>query len=114
MNNGRLRERLRQLRGVLITALVFLAMVVALVSALSQVDQQSEQEQTKILTEAVFRATLTCYAIEGRYPPGAEYLKTHYGIVYNEDQYIVTLDSFASNVLPTIYVLVKGGGLYAQ
>jgi len=88
-------------------------MVIALVSALTQVDQQSEQEQVKILTDAVFRATLTCYAIEGRYPPSAEYLKTHYGIVYNEDQYIVTLDSFASNVLPTIYVLVRGGGFYA-
>lgn len=98
------------LRGILITALAFFAMVLVLVFALSQVDDRSQSEQTKALEDAVLRATLTCYALEGRYPPGVKYLQEHYGIVYNEDKYIVNMDAFASNLLPDIFVLYQGGG----
>ena len=103
-----------QWRGIVITLLAFLAMVFALVSALSQVDERSGNEQAKILEDAVLRATLTCYAIEGRYPPNVDYLKDTYGIVYDDEKYIVTLDSFASNLLPSIYVLTQGGELIEQ
>lgn len=96
-------------RGLVITALVFFAMTLGLVFALSSVDERNEHEQTKVLEDAVLRATLTCYAIEGRYPQSIRYLKEYYGIVYDDDQYIVTLDSFASNLLPSITVLVQGG-----
>lgn len=99
-------------RGILLTALAFLAMVLALVYALSQVDNRKEAEQAKVLKDAVLRATLTCYAIEGRYPSSIGYLEKNYGIVYNDEKYIVSLDSFASNLLPSIYVLTQGGMSY--
>ena len=98
-----------QWRGVLVTALAFAAMLWALMSGLSQVDERSDSEQVRVLSDAVLRATLTCYAVEGRYPASVEYLKTNYGIVYDEEEYIVTLDAFASNLLPEIYVLTQGG-----
>lgn len=99
----------RQMRGFLLTAVAFLAMVLLLVFALSQVDSKSDSEQTKSLEDAVLRATLTCYAVEGRYPSSADYLTEYYGIVYNKDKYMIVLDAFAQNLLPDIRVLVKGG-----
>lgn len=101
-------------RGLLVTAAAFLGMILVLVFALSQVHERSGDEQTKILQDAVLRATLTCYAVEGRYPQSIGYLKTHYGIVYDEDKYIVTLDAFASNLLPTINVMSQGGVAHEQ
>ena len=101
-----------QWKGVLVTALVFLGMILVLVSALSQVDQSSGEEQAKILRDAVLRATLTCYAVEGRYPPNVAYLEEHYGIVYDDRVFIVVMDAFSSNLLPTIQVLTQGGGAY--
>ena len=96
-------------RGILLTALAFLAMILVLVFGLQEVGDRNGDEQTRILESAVRRATLTCYAVEGRYPPGVEYLKSHYGIMYDDDKYIVTLSSFASNVMPDIFVLTQGG-----
>ena len=98
-----------QWRGVLLTTLAFLAMVFALVFALSQVEERNEDEQTRLLEEAVLHSTLTCYAIEGRYPPDIEYLEENYGIIYDDERYIISIDSFASNLLPNIYVLTIGG-----
>ncbi len=102
------------LRGILITAAAFIAMVLVLVFSLSQVDERNQSEQVKALEDAVMRATLTCYAVEGRYPTSVNYLKENYGIVYNDNQFIVTLDSFASNLLPDIQVLIQGGGMYEE
>ena len=100
-----------QWRGLALTGLAFLGMVLVLVFSLSQVDEKSDTQQTQILEDAVLRATLTCYAVEGRYPQSVEYLKKSYGIVYDEDKYIVSMDAFASNILPNIYVLTQGGTL---
>ena len=58
--------------------------------------------------DAVRRAALTCYAVEGAYPQSLEALKHGYGLAYNEDAYIVVYDAFASNVMPDIQVLRKG------
>lgn len=101
-------------RGILITAVAFIAMVLVLVFALSQVDKTSDGEQTRSLENAVLRATLTCYAVEGRYPTNVQYLQDNYGIVYNDDKYIVTIDAFASNLLPDIHVMSKGGGDHGE
>lgn len=97
-----------QARGIVLTVAVFLVMILAVVFALNQLGQQSGSEQTKSLEDAVLRATLTCYAVEGRYPMSIEYLVKHYGIVYNDEKYMISLDSFAQNLLPSIQVLVIG------
>ena len=104
------KSRHVQLRGFIVTALVFAATILVLVFALSQVDERSEQQQAIALENAIMRATLTCYAVEGRYPASVQYLKDHYGIVYNEEKFIVVIDAFG-NMLPNIHVLSVGGGL---
>ena len=40
-----------------------------------------------------------------------EYLREHYRLAYDEDRYLVTYDSFASNMLPDIWVTEKGAGM---
>ncbi|CBK76046.1 putative uncharacterized protein [Clostridium sp. CAG:149] len=57
------------------------------------------------LRDAIRRASVQCYAIEGRYPPSVEYLEEHYGIVIDRDRYHVFYDGWASNVMPDITVL---------
>lgn len=99
-------------RGVVLTLLVFAVIVGVLLIGLNQVDSRSNAEQAEALRQAVRRATTLCYAVEGRYPADARELREHYGLSYDEDKYIVTLDSFASNLFPDIRVLAVGGGAY--
>lgn len=97
-------------RGIAVTLAAFLAMLMLLVFALSQVNTRNEQEQAVALREAVLRATLACYAVEGRYPPDAAYLRANYGLVYDQERYIVSIRAFADNLLPDIAVLTGQGG----
>lgn len=103
-----------QLRGILLTALAFCVMVLAVVLALGEVDDRNVNEQVSTLKEAVLRSTLTCYAVEGRYPANVEYLEQNYNIAYDRERFIVILDGFAQNILPDIRVLVQGGGIYEE
>ncbi len=106
----RLAGRRRVARGLLVTALAFLVLLAALWVGLSQVGARSGREQAEALEGAVRRAAMLCYAVEGRYPSGAQELCDHYGLSYNQDRYIVSITSFASNLLPDIRVLTVGGG----
>lgn len=50
------------------------------------------------------RASVQCYAIEGRYPPSVEYLEENYGVRIDRDRYNVFYNGFASNVMPEIVI----------
>ncbi|MBQ8110295.1 MAG: hypothetical protein IJ124_09085 [Clostridia bacterium] len=70
----------------------------------SRVESANNGAQTQFVTEAVHNAALTCYAVEGAYPTSLEYLRTHYGLAYDQSRYMVRYDAFASNLLPEITV----------
>ena len=70
----------------------------------SRLGNSSDEAQTQFVTDAVQNAALTCYAVEGAYPDDVEYLRTHYGLAYDQDRYMVRYSAFASNLLPEIYV----------
>jgi len=95
-------------RGIIITVAAFTATLALLIIGLSQIDTRSETAQAASLKAAVLRAAVTCYAVEGRYPPNVEYLQTNYGLTYNHDNFTVSIHAFADNLLPDIAVLAKG------
>ena len=43
--------------------------------------------------------------MEGAYPNDLEYLRSHYGLAYDQSRYIVRYDAFGSNLMPSISVL---------
>ena len=62
------------------------------------------------MEEAIQRALVTCYAVEGRYPSSLQYLEENYGVDVDEEHYAVFFSSFADNVLPTVRVVALGEG----
>ena len=84
--------------------LLILALIVTAVTVFNRVENVQSQEETGIVRDAVRQAAITCYAVEGAYPPDVSYLREHYHLAYDEDRYAVTLESFASNLIPDIYV----------
>ena len=86
---------------------IFLVMVLVLCGVwilINRVGRSSGAAQTTFVTEAVHNAALTCYAVEGAYPTNLEYLRTHYGMAYEQSRYLVRYDSFGSNLMPDISV----------
>ena len=97
-------------KGVAVTLMVFVLLIGLQLAGLSQVNARNASAQAEALRETVLRAMLTCYAVEGRYPPSIAYLQTNYGLAYDAKQYIVTMNAFADNLLPDISILTGGEG----
>ena len=94
-------------RDIIVIA-VALLLVVAAAALISRVDSRRDETETELVREAVKNAALTCYAVEGVFPQELSYLREHYGLLYDEERYIVSFDAFAENLLPSIRVLEKG------
>ena len=65
-------------------------------------------EKLQLTRAAIQKSIVSCYAVEGAYPPDVKYLEDHYGIVIDHNQYIVKYELAGSNVMPSVEVLEKG------
>lgn len=100
-------KQLHMFRKFLLPAGVLLILLVLLLfnDTVQTIHHRTQEEQLKTLSDALRRASIQCYAIEGRYPPSAEYLEQHYSIFIDRQKYHVFYDGWASNVMPEITVI---------
>lgn len=98
----------KRYRALIISALVFVLIIVVVTVLLNGTSSKSGQEQVTLLKDALRRAAANCYAVEGRYPPTLEYLVDNYGVIIDGDRFIVRYDAFAENLMPDIAVLEHG------
>ena len=88
--------------------LLLLALVLAaFLFGLSRLEQGRQQQDIRVLEDALRRGAVACYAAEGAYPPDVDYLCQNYGVVYEKSRYQIHYDCFASNLMPDITVVEK-------
>ena len=100
----RKRKQTRSLFGYLISVLLIGGFLYLLLIGTQGIASKTKTEQLNVLDQAIRRATIQCYAIEGRYPPSVEYLEEHYGLSIDREKYHVFYDGWASNIMPDITV----------
>jgi len=96
-------------RGLLFAGIVFLLLALLFVLSFVTASRQSAARETEVLDGALRRAVVTCYAVEGKYPPSLDYICRNYGVSVDETRYSVYYDVFAANVMPTLRVTRIGG-----
>lgn len=96
---------LRTVFGYIRMALIFAAVLALFIVGVLRFSRQADQEGTKTLEDGIRRASVQCYAIEGRYPPSVQYLEDNYGIQIDTERYHVFYEGFASNIMPDITVV---------
>lgn len=57
--------------------------------------------------QAILDSAMQACAVEGSYPSSVEYLEENYGLTVNHDDYIITYEAFADNVMPSVVVVAK-------
>lgn len=82
-----------------------LAALLMFLWALSNLETAQQSEGKQQLEDAVRRFSVTCYALEGAYPPDIAYLQKHYGLTYDESKYTIHYQLPASNLMPDITIL---------
>ena len=90
---------------------IFVLSIIILIAymyiAVDNAQRKSDEESYKILSDAIIRSAVQCYAIEGFYPPDIEYLENNYGLLVDHNKYFVSYSVFASNIIPEVQVFLK-------
>ena len=84
---------------------LFAVIIVIFISGIQDAAQSQRGESLRIARESITRAVISCYVIEGAYPPSYEYLKENYHIRVDESRHTIHYYIFASNIMPNIDVL---------
>ena len=93
--------------GVVILAVAILAVILLVYAMAGDSGKDLGEESAAAIQEAVQRSALQCYVVEGVYPPDLEYLQNNYGLQVNTEDFYVTYEAFASNLPPTVRVVVR-------
>lgn len=85
--------------------ILFAVLIGAFLAGTGVFSDKAQAEGQDVLKDAITKAAVQCYAIEGYYPPSIQYLEEHYDIRIDKARYSVMYNGFASNVMPDITVL---------
>lgn len=97
----------KRIRGLLLTVFIIAMILGSLTFGTVYIAKMSGRHGVQVTREAVRRAVVQCYAIEGIYPPNVEHLVNEYGLTYDATKYYIFYEIFASNIMPTIEVYEK-------
>ena len=84
-----------------------LAVLLLFCLGLGRLEQGRKAEGKQQLEEALRRTAVACYGAEGFYPPDVAYMAEHYGLQYDEENYWIHYELFASNLMPEITVVER-------
>ncbi len=91
----------------MVPIVVFSLLVWLCVSSAGYFKKVNAMQGLALTEQAVRKAVLECYAIEGMYPAELSYLQEHYNLRIDGDKYRVSYDCFASNIMPQIHVFER-------
>ena len=97
----------KNLLAVFAISLIIISVITLFLGAISNVDDEKALKDKTQLENALKNAAVSCYAIEGTYPPSAEYLIENYSVQVDEERFAVKYEFYGSNLMPDITVLVR-------
>lgn len=95
-------------RKSIISLCIFLLIVLLFYQGLNSLSTGSLKRQKTSLENALNRSITYCYAVEGSYPESLDYLKQHYGVMYDQERFFVDYKVTGTNILPDVTIIVKG------
>lgn len=107
----RKRFRVRRKRGApymldLLLPVAFFVLVLGLFFyGMDTLGEAAVGERAAAAENAVRKAAVQCYALEGQYPPDVDYMREHYGLSVDAAKYTIHYEIFASNIMPQIIVI---------
>ena len=102
------KKRRISLGSIVFTLLSFGVAVGIFAFGIGRAGRGADEQWLQSTRDAISRAAISCYAIEGIYPPDIQYLRDHYGLIVDESKYKVHYNVFASNIMPDIDVIPLG------
>lgn len=94
-------------RLTVLSVILFALVVVWFLVSVGNADSAADKKRADSVYSTVMNGAVLCYSIEGEYPPDLDYLKENYGVIINDDEYVVDYRYFGANIRPTVVVVEK-------
>lgn len=91
----------------LATAIIVVALAVLAAFAVITAQASAREQAAVSVRESVLNAAKQCCAVEGSYPSTLAHLEQNYGLVINRNDYLVSYEWFADNILPSVVVTAR-------
>ncbi len=95
--------------GSRLSLILFTGIMILFLFALSNISGDTMDRQEESLRSAVNRGIVSCYCVEGTYPPSLSYLKEHYGLIYDDKSFFIDYRPIGSNIYPDVTIIRKDG-----
>lgn len=105
-----MKEKFSGYGSAFLTLIIIGAVFVIAYFGMDSLKTTGDSESLNVLKDAIERAAVTCYALEGAYPPDVEYLEEHYGVAIDRERFFVSYGVEGSNLRPDIFVFDRKGG----
>ncbi len=89
-------------RVIAVVCVVVLVLVLGGVGFL--VRENARKQGAVALQQSIIDAAKQCCAIEGSYPRSIKHLEKDYGLTINHNDYVVSYEYFAGNIMPSVVV----------
>jgi hypothetical protein len=95
--------------GIQVSVLIFIVLLFLFLRMISGISSDTLEREEASLKTALNRAIVSCYCIEGTYPPSLDYIKAHYGLIYDDETFFVDYTPIGSNIYPDVTILRREG-----
>lgn len=95
-------------RNMLLSAVIFAAVLFLFYSGINALSSSSIREQKETLAATLTQSAVHCYALNGYYPESLEQLLRDYHITYDRDRLYIDYQPQGQNLMPEITVLETG------
>ncbi len=91
---------------------LILGAVLCLIGPAARLMRSYGQREMQVNAEAIDKALVQCFALEGSYPSDLQYLVDHYGLILDTDKYVYTLDTalnedYVANFKPNVTITLR-------
>lgn len=94
----------KKIKGEQISLVLFIGFIIVFVLGINSFSSTTSRQEEEALRAAIKRSIISCYCLEGTYPPSLDYIKENYGLRYDEDVFFVDYRAFGSNIMPDVTV----------
>lgn len=91
----------------LVTVLLGLAAVLILFFGALRLERLNTEQNRELTYQAIKKATVQCYANEGRYPADLRYLEEKYDVKIDHSEFNILYDAIGPNIMPNINVYIN-------
>lgn len=104
-----LTPKMERRRGIIRFASFLIALILAAVVwyCYDNATHGLHEQGALSVREAIMDTAKQVCAVEGSYPSSLSYMEENYGLTINHDDYVITYEAFADNIMPSVVVIAR-------